>query len=582
MRGDLSETTAAGACRSLATRRASGALLIDATDATGLIRFREGRIVGVASPAPGARVGDRLVGAGVLARSAFDEVSDAQRHGSETRPLHRALVERGLVPVEAVDGVLRGRMLDGLLELNQLETGTLVFLTDEELHAGGSSDDEVAGPALDVDDAFRAVAERQEELVELRRRAPDATVVPAPTARADDHLHGEALDADAATILGQVDGHRSLEDIAVAVGYGVLEVTRIVNGLVSAGVVELERPWDAVGDELDDAIRQLASETSRSDTSSPGWPASDTSTPADPAPTSRPQDDPASVGPATTGPAQGHAASVDPGSPAGDGGDDVVPPAATTDPDGPRIEAELPDDPEEPAPPAPERRPASEVPSPNTAEASPTTPAADDASASWDDLFGGDDTARSTAAPTAEPAPEPTTPPVAEPIAAPSTDPAGPPATSPTETPTDATRDPTPGEGSAESPGGSRPPTDPPPFFADTHRPQRSSSGPTSGGVGAGSGPDSVPTAQPTGPAQHDDPASPDDGTDVSEFLRELSRLALGEDAPARPRRSGVEPPGPGEAPRPAADQDDDHPRRPHGPADSDHARRRRGFFGRG
>ncbi|MEX2548866.1 MAG: DUF4388 domain-containing protein, partial [Nitriliruptoraceae bacterium] len=143
MRGDLSETTAAGACRSLATREASGALLIDASEGTGLIRLRQGRIVGVASPTPGARVGDRLVGAGMLERAALDEVLDEQRGGVHTRPLHRALVDRGLVPEEAAHRVLLDRMLDALLEVTQLRTGTFLFLTEEELHAEGSPGDDV-------------------------------------------------------------------------------------------------------------------------------------------------------------------------------------------------------------------------------------------------------------------------------------------------------------------------------------------------------------------------------------------------------------------------------------------------------
>ncbi len=553
MRGDLSETTTAGACRSLATRTASGALLIDASDVTGLIRFREGLIVGVASPDPAARVGDRLVGAGILARSALDEVAEDQRRGSETRPLHRALVERGLVPAEAVDRVLRDRMLDALLELSQLGTGALMFLTDEELHAGGSPDDELAGPALEVDDALRAVAERQEELVELRRRAPDATVVPIPAARADDALDGEALDADATTILRQIDGQRSLEEIAVAVGYGVLEVTRLVDGLVSAGRVDLERAWDAIGDELDDAIRQLAEQPTPSDTASSRPAPSDTSSSRAPAADPSTPDDPASGSSGTPGDA---------------GADDVVAPAAE----------------------------------------SPKPQAADETSVSWDDLFGGGDmvtapvpadtdpsieeTPDPTEDPTTRPAPdrkapdrkapdrkaEPTTRPTADPAADPAagatagatTEPAGIPEAPSAETPTDTPRGPNPS------------PADPPPFFADTHRPQPSSTAPTSSASSVASGPGSAPMDEGAGPKRHDDHGSTGDDTDVSEFLRELSRLALGEDAPPTPRRSGGEPPAAGDTPRPAADQDGDRARRPQGPADSDHARRRRGFFGRG
>jgi hypothetical protein len=76
---------------------------------------------------------------------------------------------------------------------------------------------------------------------------------------------------------------------------------------------------------------------------------------------------------------------------------------------------------------------------------------------------------------------------------------------------------------------------DPPPFFADTRRPETPSGGTKD---------------EPTEPDRRPDRRSTDEDTDVSEFLRELSRLALGEDAPPTPRRSDVEPPPPGNAPR--------------------------------
>ncbi|MEX2548865.1 MAG: hypothetical protein WD638_01455, partial [Nitriliruptoraceae bacterium] len=389
--------------------------------------------------------------------------------------------------------------------------------------------------ALDVEDAFRTVAQREEELREVRARIPHASVVPAPASAAVDAHGDEVPDADAATILAQIDGHRSIEEVAGTVGYGVLEVTRIVDGLVTAGLVDLERPTDAVGAELDNAIRQLSGHAALSD--------------ASPSYTSPPDTSTSDVSPSATG--------------AEDDQDHL---AAETDDVGPLIEAELPHRPDGPGEPATAGRgtpTGPEVAATGEAHAARGTPDAHEAreardsrearetGVSWDDLFGGGDSAPSAGGATAPP---PTTTPAAH-----------------SDDDADADRRSTPVTREGAATGS---PIDPPPFFADTrgpdaHRPDAA---------------DSHPADHRATPDARADRRSTDQDTDVSEFLRELSRLALGEDAPLAPRRSGVEPPPPAEAPRPTTREreDDERARRSPSPADSDHARRRRGFFGRG
>jgi hypothetical protein len=66
MRGDLSETAAADACRELAGRGATGAFEVDGPDGPARVLFRDGRLLAAVSPTPRARLGDRLVSAGVL------------------------------------------------------------------------------------------------------------------------------------------------------------------------------------------------------------------------------------------------------------------------------------------------------------------------------------------------------------------------------------------------------------------------------------------------------------------------------------------------------------------------------------
>jgi hypothetical protein len=246
MRGDLSETSAADACRDLARRAATGALALQGPDGPGRILFVDGRLIAAVSPTPRARLGDRLVGAGLLDDDALTTALRLQADDPGSTRLGALLVGRGLVSHDAVRLFVQEQLLDAMFEIIGWRYGTFEFVEGR-----GAEIPEVP-LELSVDDALVEVSRRQQEWDELSQLIPDLEAVPAFSSASASA--SAALEPDEFAVLASVDGERSIRELAADLGYGEFEAARIVYGLALLGVLEVQLPEDEVGAALDEAF----------------------------------------------------------------------------------------------------------------------------------------------------------------------------------------------------------------------------------------------------------------------------------------------------------------------------------------
>jgi hypothetical protein len=468
MRGDLSETAAADACRELAGLGATGAFEVDGPDGPARVLFRDGRLVAAVSPTPRARLGDRLVSAGVLDDAVLTDALGRQARADVRPRLGALLVADGLVDDDAVQRHAREQLLDALVEIVGWHYGAFRFVE-------GAGDEFAEVPLdLDVDEALDEAARRQREWDELARLVPHLDAI--PEVREHPAEVDASLTPDERAVFDAVDGVRSLRQLARELGLGELEATRAVHELSLLGVIDVRLPEDEIGAALDEAFASLGARYEA---------ATD-----DDVPTAR-----------DTGLAE--------------------PPEERR----PRPGAEA-------APAEPAAAPAEPAAAPAEREAAPAEPGSEHPapSTAWSHL-------REQADLADEPEPEPYVLPIAD---APAN------ATALGEDDLETELPPL-AEVEAELPG------EPDPDLPGESDPEPP-------GEGDATLPDE---AAPSAPAA---PAGPAAGTDVSEFLRELSRLAFDDPSPDEPAtRSRPRPDEP--AARPAAD---------------DRKRKRRGLFGLG
>ena len=250
MRGDLAETGVADICRALGAVSADGILDIDGPDGRGLLVWREGHVVAATSPTPHARLGDRLVGAGLLSEDALDDALRTQALAPVHQRLGSLLVERGLVQHDAIRVFALEQVIDAVFDVIRWRFGTYRF-------AGTKLADVAEVPLrIPVDQLLLEVSRREEEWTELSRIIPDLEAI--PTFVAGRGSAAASLEPDEFAVLASIDGVRSVRELASDLGYGEFETARIVYGLALLDIVELTLPEDEVGRALEDALRGLA------------------------------------------------------------------------------------------------------------------------------------------------------------------------------------------------------------------------------------------------------------------------------------------------------------------------------------
>lgn len=234
MRGDLSQTPVADLCRGLSAADATGAVEVGGHAGDARIFFRAGDVYWAESPTPRARLGDRLVNAGLLAQEQLDEALEAQRGPSEGTKLGALLVDRGLVSRDVIRVFVQEQILDALFEMVGWHEGTYSFNPGDAL-------DEKLPVELPVDQMLVEVARRQSEWHQIQEVIPDLDMIP-EFVSGGSSAHA-ALEPDEFTVLANVDGGRSIRDLADALGYSEFEAARIVYGLTLLGIVDV-RPAD--------------------------------------------------------------------------------------------------------------------------------------------------------------------------------------------------------------------------------------------------------------------------------------------------------------------------------------------------
>jgi hypothetical protein len=233
MRGSLSETSVADLCRGLSHAGSTGTVEIDHPSGAGAIVFRKGRIVIAGSPAPRARLGDRLVNAALLTPEQLEETLELQRSDPSRPKLGALLVERGLVTRDAIRVFVQEQILDALFEVFPWSEGTFEFdatpLIDEE---------ERLPVELTVDQMLVEVARRHSEWDQIRGVISGLDAV--PTFATGGSTANASLEPDEFAVLASVDGSRTVRELAEDLGYSEFEAARIVYGLVLLGVIGIE------------------------------------------------------------------------------------------------------------------------------------------------------------------------------------------------------------------------------------------------------------------------------------------------------------------------------------------------------
>lgn len=239
--GELADGPLADILRSLAADGATGGLHVRRRDgqpdtgsagspADAILYLRDGRLYAATAPGPRPLLGVRLVAAGAVTREALEEALESQKGELAGWRLGELLVHLGYVDAEIVAEFVVEQILDTVAEVSAWNAGGWRF-------RGGERTREPDGLAVDIDDVLSQVHVRRLSWQDLEASAGGAGAVPLRVSY-DDQLAAEEIPL-AQTLLTDIDGRRTLAELASRCGLTTYEAGYVLSHLVDSGLVVL-------------------------------------------------------------------------------------------------------------------------------------------------------------------------------------------------------------------------------------------------------------------------------------------------------------------------------------------------------
>jgi tetratricopeptide (TPR) repeat protein len=254
--GPLRELALSDVFQLLDLSRKTGVLTIthESRHRPAVVRFDRGAVTGAELGEVHERIGHLLLRAGKVTERHVEQARRAQE-AAPGRPLGEILVEQGSVSADDVRRQLRFQIEEAIYALIQWKDGYFRF---EETAAGQNG----GGVSVRVptESLLMEAARRVDEWSTLEPKIPHMGVIPALV---QDSAESPTLDLHPSEweVLAEIDGVRSLKEIATALARSEFTVAKIVYGLVTTGVVEiLEERQDETAAPMERPLRDALGE----------------------------------------------------------------------------------------------------------------------------------------------------------------------------------------------------------------------------------------------------------------------------------------------------------------------------------
>ncbi len=231
--GPLRELALSDVFQLLDLSRKTGTLTVsnESRSLPAVVKFDRGGVIGAQLGDTADRLGHLLLRAGKVTERHVEAARLIQAR-VPGKQLGAILVEEGAVSPQDVARQLRFQIQEAVFELMQWKDGYFRFEEGLPPQPGPVS------VRVPTESLLMEAARRIDEWSTIESKIPDMGVVPALVHEPGDDavldLHPSEWE-----VLAEIDGTRSLKEIAGALGRGDFEVAKIVWGLVSTGVVEI-------------------------------------------------------------------------------------------------------------------------------------------------------------------------------------------------------------------------------------------------------------------------------------------------------------------------------------------------------
>ncbi|MBI4409401.1 MAG: DUF4388 domain-containing protein [Gemmatimonadetes bacterium] len=214
-----------------------------------VVHFERGEIIFAMRRQSMRRLGQQLLRAGKVTERELDRALELQRQTPERR-LAEILLEMGSVTEEELERQLRFQLEETVYDVMAWEEGRFRFEERADFAR------ERVAVRVRVESLLMEGARRIDEWTRLESRVPSVNSVPVLAPVGDE---GATLDLrpDEWEVLAEIDGARDLWQLAADLGRSTFDVAKIIYGLVSTGVVQVQEQAHMPMQEVDAAVREV-------------------------------------------------------------------------------------------------------------------------------------------------------------------------------------------------------------------------------------------------------------------------------------------------------------------------------------
>lgn len=251
--GPLQELSIQDVLQLLDLAHKTGVLTIrsESLDDEAIVHFSKGAIVFAVRRRSTRRLGQMLIRSGKLTQRELDSALEQQRR-DPTRRLAEILLEMGSISEEELEKQLRFQMEETIYEVMAWTEGYFKFEERAEIAQNRLL------ARVRVESLLMEGARRIDEWTRLESKIPGADAIPilAP------HKEGEStpleLRPEEWEVLAEIDGERDLGQISADLGRSSFEIAKVIFGLVSMGVVQVQERHAAMSQpEVQRAITEV-------------------------------------------------------------------------------------------------------------------------------------------------------------------------------------------------------------------------------------------------------------------------------------------------------------------------------------
>ena len=231
LKGTLDDFTLPDIFRLMSLAKKTGRMDVSRGAGSGRVFFNEGDVYYAESSLSREPLGQKLIRARALTESQLNKALDM--HSQTGKRVGDILIESGMVTAEQIEHAVAQQIEDAIFDLLRWDLGEFTWEAGAEL--------EVEVPiSVSVENLIMEASRRLDELEVIQRKIPGEYAILMMAAAPPEGAAEINITPEEWRALVLVDGTRTVGEIGALIGKDDFETMKILYGLVSAGLVEVD------------------------------------------------------------------------------------------------------------------------------------------------------------------------------------------------------------------------------------------------------------------------------------------------------------------------------------------------------